>query len=425
MPLPAIKVDQLSKKYRLGERSGYKTIRESLVNLVKSPARKITAGSSAEGEIGTGKDVIWALKDVSFEVQPGEVVGVIGANGAGKTTLLKILSKVTDPTEGRVELRGRVGSLLEVGIGFHPELTGHENIYLYGAILGMNRWEVTRKFDEIVSFAELKEFIETPVKRYSSGMYMRLAFAVAAHMETEILLVDEVLAVGDAAFQEKCLGKMEDVSKQGSTVIFVSHNMSSIATLCDSAVLIESGRLQSKGSATAIVEEYLSRMRAASSVVELRNYPHRIGSGEARITKAAVLDTQGNPASSFKYGDDIIFEYEVEAVRACPKLITVVWIKTATGIPVLHLANHDDPDSKPFKVDGGTRIRCRLNNCLLIPGNYQVSFWIAPDHHSNVDFVKDALQFRMEQGELLSRGFDMSWKNGIFHSATEWKMEDA
>jgi homopolymeric O-antigen transport system ATP-binding protein len=268
-----IKVENLSKQYRIGSREGYRTFRETLVDAAKAPFQRLGAAwSRVHRARGKGKDsplfapspvqssqrddLIWALKEVSFEVKQGDVVGIIGRNGAGKSTLLKILSQITEPTEGRVELRGRVGSLLEVGTGFHPELTGHENIYLYGAILGMDRWEVTRKFDEIVAFAEIEKFVDTPVKRYSSGMYMRLAFAVAAHLETEVLLVDEVLAVGDIAFQKKCLGKMDDVSKSGKTILFVSHNMGAIRQLCKEAVLLDSGRIQGKGESSAIVAEY-------------------------------------------------------------------------------------------------------------------------------------------------------------------------
>jgi len=249
-----IKVENLSKQYRIGAKEGYKTFRETLIDSAKAPfllgrdiVKKIVRPFPREVGASPTENTIWALKDVSFEVKQGEVVGIIGRNGAGKSTLLKILSKITEPTEGRVELRGRVGSLLEVGTGFHPELTGHENVYLYGAILGMDRWEVTRKFDQIIAFAELKKFVDTPVKRYSSGMYMRLAFAVAAHLEPEILLVDEVLAVGDAAFQKKCLGKMGSVAKEGRTVLFVSHSMASVASLCDSTILLEQGKIKSKG----------------------------------------------------------------------------------------------------------------------------------------------------------------------------------
>jgi len=261
-----IKVESLSKKYRIGAREGYKTFRETLVDAAKSPFQRI-AGLNPKSQIrNLQSETIWALKDVSFEVKQGEVIGIIGRNGAGKTTLLKILSKITEPTEGRVELRGRVGSLLEVGTGFHPELTGHENIYLYGAILGMNRWEVTRKFDEIVAFAEIEKFIDTPVKRYSSGMYMRLAFAVAAHMETEILLVDEVLAVGDSAFQKKCLGKMGNMVGEGRTVLLVSHNMGAILQLCEKAILLENGYLHTFADAHQTTRQYLQMNQIAAKL---------------------------------------------------------------------------------------------------------------------------------------------------------------
>jgi lipopolysaccharide transport system ATP-binding protein len=426
-----IKVENLSKQYKLGERESYKTLRETIVNLTKLPFRflgksepKAPISSEKRGIQSGGQnplpETIWALKDISIEIKQGEVLGVIGRNGAGKSTLLKVLSKITEPTKGRVELRGRVGSLLEVGSGFHPELTGHENIYLYGAILGMDRWEVTRKFDEIVAFAELEKFIDTPVKRYSSGMYMRLAFAVAAHLDTEILLVDEVLAVGDAAFQTKCMGKMGDVSKQGRTVLFVSHSLASIASLCDTAVLLDNGRIKSTGPSADVVEQYLSTLTSRPSVIDLRNFIDRRGTGEVRIVNAAVLDQHGHPCTRFNYGDDICFEYHLEPVEPSPKLITVVWIRTASGIPVLHLANHDDPSSAPFKVGSEMVIRCWLKDCKLLPGNYLVSLWIAPDHYHDTDFVGDALQFRMEQGKLNERGFDMSWKHGIFHSETSW-----
>ncbi|UCE06693.1 MAG: ABC transporter ATP-binding protein [bacterium] len=270
MTEPVIKVENLSKQYRLGAAQGYKTFREAIVNATKAPLDRLkkVLGKSDNGNNpmphapgslrSPNSDTIWALNDVSFDVQQGEVVGIIGRNGAGKSTLLKILSKITEPTRGRVKLKGRVGSLLEVGTGFHPELTGHENIYLYGAILGMDRWEVTRKFHEIVDFAELEKFIDTPVKRYSSGMYTRLAFAVAAHLETEILLVDEVLAVGDMAFQKKCFGKMGDVVNEGRTILFVSHNMAAVRKLCKNAILLDSGEIIEFGDVSKCINSYLS-----------------------------------------------------------------------------------------------------------------------------------------------------------------------
>ena len=263
-----IKVENLSKQYRIGAREGYKTFRETLVDAAKAPIQGFQKLINQKSKIKNQKfETIWALKDVSFEVKQGEVVGIIGRNGAGKTTLLKILSKITEPTKGRVEIRGRVGSLLEVGTGFHHELTGHENVYLYGAILGMDRWEVTRKFDEIVEFAELEKFIDTPIKRYSTGMYMRLAFAVAAHLETEILLVDEVLAVGDAAFQKKCLGKMGEVSNKGRTILFVSHNMGTTRILCNAGILLSNGKVIESGNVSKCIRNYMSGITSPGSLI--------------------------------------------------------------------------------------------------------------------------------------------------------------
>src|SRR5687767_10471985 len=274
----AIRVENLSKQYRIGERESYKTLRDVIADSAATPFRKLRSafignGSSsnsngrpsvagqpsADGAVAgpSPSATIWALDDVSFEVKQGEVVGIIGRNGAGKSTLLRILSRITKPTKGHAKIFGRVGSLLEVGTGFHPELTGRENIYLNGAILGMRKAEIERKFDEIVAFAEVEKFIDTPVKRYSSGMYVRLAFAVAAHMETEVLLVDEVLAVGDAEFQKKCLGKMNRVAEAGRAVILVSHNMAVIRNLCTTGIWIENGQLESHNSARHVVDQYL------------------------------------------------------------------------------------------------------------------------------------------------------------------------
>ena len=279
----AIEVRGISKQYRLGAASGdrqysYKSLRDVLAAI---PARLF-------GRNRTNKPrTFWALKDISFDVAEGEVVGLIGRNGAGKSTFLKVLSRVTDPTEGRILLRGRIGSLLEVGTGFHPELTGRENIFLNGAILGMRRAEIARQFDEIVAFAEVEKFIDTAVKHYSSGMYLRLAFAVAAHLEPEILLVDEVLAVGDAAFQKKCLGKMGDVAKQGRTVIFVSHNMTALRALCTRAVWLNEGKTMEDGPAETVVNHYLQKNAAPQSGIALG----RPGNGAGGPPGAAAANT--------------------------------------------------------------------------------------------------------------------------------------
>jgi len=251
---PIIKVESLSKNYVLGgEQKPYSTLRESLVDAARKPLKMLRRGQSKD------TNNFWALRDVNFEVMPGEVVGIIGRNGAGKSTLLKILSRITEPTKGRIELYGRVGSLLEVGTGFHPELTGRENIFLNGAILGMRQAEIARKFDEIVDFAEIEQFLDTPVKRYSSGMYVRLAFAVAAHLEPEILVIDEVLAVGDTEFQKKCLGKMDEVSKTGRTILFVSHQMGMLAQLCESCILLEKGSVIARGKTEKVIDVYLNK----------------------------------------------------------------------------------------------------------------------------------------------------------------------
>jgi lipopolysaccharide transport system ATP-binding protein len=251
---PIIQARELSKLYHLGTRttSALPTLREAVVGTFVSPVKRLVSGKASGGQ------PLWALKDVSFEVMPGEIVGIIGRNGAGKSTLLKILSRITRPTSGEADIYGRVGNLLEVGTGFHPDLSGRENIYLNGAILGMRRGEIGRKFDEIVAFAEVERFLDTPVKYYSSGMYLRLAFAVAAHLEPEILLVDEVLAVGDAAFQKKCLGKMREVSGQGRTILFVSHNMSAIERMCGRVLLLQGGRLCEEGTPHSMIERYLA-----------------------------------------------------------------------------------------------------------------------------------------------------------------------
>jgi lipopolysaccharide transport system ATP-binding protein len=259
----AIEAEGLSKQYRLGQQQRYGALRDSLTRALSAPARWLKSASDAD-QASAGAPTIWALKDVSFDVEPGEIIGVIGRNGSGKSTLLKILSRITEPTSGRAIVRGRVGSLLEVGTGFHPELTGRENVYVNGAILGMKRREIGRKFDEIVAFAEVGQFIDTPVKHYSSGMQMRLAFAVAAHLEPTIILVDEVLAVGDLAFQKKCLGKMGDVAREGRTVMFVSHDLTSVQVLCQRAIRLAHGRIQGIGPVTTEIAAYLSESRATA-----------------------------------------------------------------------------------------------------------------------------------------------------------------
>src|SRR5580700_11591149 len=281
----AIRCDRLAKQYRIGERETYKALRDVITDAIAAPFRRVRSalgGSSNNGH--QDESMIWAMEEVSFEIQRGEAVGIIGRNGAGKSTLLKILSRITEPTRGQAEIWGRVGSLLEIGTGFHPELSGRDNIYLNGAILGMKKAEIARKFDEIVAFSEIEKFIDTPVKRYSSGMYVRLAFAVAAHLETEILIVDEVLAVGDTQFQKKCLGKMGEIARHGRTVLMVSHNMAAIHALCSRAILLDQGRSVSDGNPLEVTRLYLDGFEKQSNggVVDLRS-PSVPRSGKANI----------------------------------------------------------------------------------------------------------------------------------------------
>jgi lipopolysaccharide transport system ATP-binding protein len=371
-----IKVENLSKQYRIGAKEGYKTFRETLIDSAKAPfllcrdiAKKVLhpLPSVAKAELKSKENTIWALKDISLGVKQGEVVGIIGRNGAGKSTLLKVLSRITEPTEGRVELRGRIGSLLEVGTGFHPELSGHENVYLYGAILGMDRWEVTRKFDEIIAFAELEKFVDTPVKRYSSGMYMRLAFAVAAHLEPEILLVDEVLAVGDAQFQKKCLGKMGDVSKEGRTVLFVSHNMAAVEQLCSRAILLVEGHLKKSGIVNKVVESYLSSYDRQS--IHPDKTLARNSDGTFEVISITPIDEEGRNLSMVQCGQDLNLSILIRTHIPVPNLTVTIGINNLydSRVSVLHssIAGYD------LSLDPGAySITCKVPRFQLFPSSY-------------------------------------------------------
>jgi lipopolysaccharide transport system ATP-binding protein len=363
----AITINNISKRYRIGAREGYKTFRETLVEAVKAPFQRIASIKKAVPQA----EIIWALKDISFEVKKGEVIGIIGKNGAGKTTLLKILSRITEPTEGRIELKGRIGSLLEVGTGFHPELTGHENIYLYGAILGMDRYEITRKFDEIVAFAEIEKFVDTPVKRYSSGMYMRLAFAVAAHLEPEILLVDEVLAVGDTAFQKKCLGKMGKVAEEGRTVLFVSHNMGAIESLCTKGILLEAGRKSLEGEIKSVVSSYLAKNLEASDN-PLANCA-RLGNGKIHITSFHLESPDGDVLKVVKSGDPVVFCFEFENRNCSPDERVSFCLSVHTN-KEMGLFNFSSSFYNHYFTDLPERgwAKCLIPQLNLSPGNYLV-----------------------------------------------------
>ena len=310
-----IKVEGLSKQYRIGATNTYATLRDAVSGAVRAPLKRFLRNGNHDA------NTIWALKDVSFEIWPGEVVGIIGRNGAGKSTLLKILSRVTKPTTGQVELFGRIGSLLEVGTGFHPDLTGRENIFLSGAILGMRRTEIERKFDDIVAFSELEKFIETPVKWYSSGMYVRLAFSVAAHLEPEILMMDEVLAVGDAAFQQKCMDKMREIRQQGRTILFVSHDMAAITRLCKRAVLIEHGEISADGEPREVVNRYLSSSWKTGALREWPDSENAPGNEIVRLRRVRVRSEAGETIASIDIRQPFGVEVTYDVLEAGHALV--------------------------------------------------------------------------------------------------------
>jgi len=340
----AIRVERLGKQYRIGGPVGqYHTLRDSLVEAMDAPRRWLSRFQAADGTAAA--NTIWALRDISFEVSQGQVLGVIGRNGAGKSTLLKILSRVTEPTEGMGEIHGRVGSLLEVGTGFHPELTGRENIFLNGAILGMKRLEILSKFSEIVDFSEIGQFIDTPVKRYSSGMYLRLAFAVAAHLEPEILVVDEVLAVGDAEFQRKCLGKMSDVAQQGRTVLFVSHNMSAILRLTQEAIVLDKGRLALRAATPQAVDYYLSQ--GFSRLGERTWDADEVPADAAPFHPLAVRvrNTTGHVVDTIRSVEPFVVEVEYLLNAAVTGLRVGVYLLTTRGEHVFTSFDLDQPEA--------------------------------------------------------------------------------
>jgi len=417
----AIRVADLGKKYHIGARQPkYRTLRESMKDALQAPFRR--AAKLLKGQ-ATGAaeldDVIWALRDISFEVHRGDVVGIIGRNGAGKSTLLKILSRITDPTEGFAEIAGRVGCLLEVGTGFHPELTGRENVFLNGSILGMTKREIERKFDEIVSFAEVDRFLDTPVKHYSSGMHVRLAFAVAAHLEPEILLIDEVLSVGDVGFQKKCLGKMDSIAGEGRTVLFVSHNLGAIANLCRSAMWIDEGRIAARGSADETIKSYLESM-SGDGAADAAGAWRREGSGEARVKRIQMLDTSGAPCDMFKMGDSVAVEFDVDFQRPFSEVDVAVEVKRIdTALPVLHLINADC-GFELRNVDVGTRtFRVTLPNCLLYPSTYSISIWIGS--REALDYVFDLTTFSMVASAVSRRTTRFHPGKGVVHLPSIWE----
>ncbi len=414
MSQPAIQVEGLGKQYRGGVTSrGYSTFRDTITRSV----RRLTGGNPQPASLP-----FWALRDVDFSIPQGEVTGIIGRNGAGKSTLLKILARITEPTTGKVEIRGRLGSLLEVGTGFHPELSGRENIYLNGAILGMRRAEIERKFDEIVAFAEQEAFIDTPVKHYSSGMYMRLAFSVAAHLEPDILLVDEVLAVGDAAFQKKCLGKMGDITREGRTILFVSHDVTSIAVLCRSAILLDSGQMRSHGPVGKVLDEYLGA--GTDDCTSLEWTPEDApGDDTAKILGLRLLMSDGGQAGMFTTSDSIILEMEYVVLQPDARLNPVIGVRNSRGILLFTTANYGDPEWCTRHHEPGVfRTRCTIPANLLNNESYSVNAYVIGNMRTVCALVEEKLRFSVTDDGTSRGDYTGDWR-GVVRPKCFWSTE--
>jgi lipopolysaccharide transport system ATP-binding protein len=417
---PAIRIEGLAKRYRIGTRAGsYKTFREALTGMLSAPWQRLR--SIRQARRGEGDDTLWALDGLDLEIPAGEPVAIIGPNGAGKTTLLKILSRITKPTRGRVELRGRVGSLLEVGTGFHPELTGRENIFLNGAILGMRKTEIERKFDEIVAFAEVERFIDTAVKHYSSGMYVRLAFAVAAHLEPEILLVDEVLAVGDVAFQKKCMGKMDEVGREGRTVLFVSHNMTAVKALCTRGVLLRDGKVAAQGDTIEVVKEYQRQTSSGGAAERSWRRENAPGNEIARLLAVRVRDAAGNVGSDIDSQHPFSIEIDIESLADRALLGTSIMIHNEEGECVLSSISNNDPVwHGKMRPKGVYRSRCELPANLFPDGPLLISAVVWGDHYKWGFQENEVVVVQVHETAGSARGDFLKRMAGVVRPALPW-----
>jgi lipopolysaccharide transport system ATP-binding protein len=419
-----IKIRGLGKQYRLGARYSSRTLRESVMDSIARPlrySRSLFTRSAADANNGHNRDMIWALRDLSLDIGEGQVLGVIGRNGGGKSTLLKVMSRITEPTTGRIDLYGRVGSLLEVGTGFHPELTGRENIFLSGAILGMRRNEIERKFDEIVAFAEIDKFVDTTVKHYSSGMYVRLGFAVAAHLETEIILIDEVLAVGDAAFQKKCLGKIGDVARQGRTVVFISHNMASVESLCDSCVYLSAGRLVDSGSAHDVIAKYMaSQTQANSGYVSLADHPGRRPGYKSLLRTLELRSGTNTAVGAIQMGDPLTILMSFEVLRPLRPVVAFM-LKTVQGVPICSLNDRYSMQLSECKMVTEGLVACEIDRLMLMPGQYNIDVSFG-DIGADFDVVSDAISFEVLPADLLGSGRLPPSSQGPMFCAANWKL---
>ncbi len=423
MSNPIIEIENLGKKYRIGAlREPYLSLRDSVAHKTKHVWNVLRGKEHVQQK----QDDFWALKDVSFSVNEGEAVGIIGRNGAGKSTLLKILSQITPPTEGRITMRGRVASLLEVGTGFHPELSGRENIYLNGAILGMTRKEIRRKFDEIVAFAEVEKFLDTPVKRYSSGMYVRLAFAVAAHLEPEILVVDEVLAVGDAEFQKKCLGKMGDVAREGRTVLFVSHNMGAISKLCPRTVLLVDGSIRLDDSSSSVISQYITLGAECKGDAVWSNPETAPGNDTVRLHSIRIV-SNGEVSSDVDIQKDIMVEIEYWNLKPETKLHVSIHLLSSMGVEVLASANMPSANlicdswfGKHYP-SGLFRTTCVLPGNFLNEGRYSINVILLSTASIEL-FLQDALAFTVHETGAMRQEYTGGWL-GVVRPKLAWQTQ--
>jgi lipopolysaccharide transport system ATP-binding protein len=407
-----INVHHLSKQYQLTEGKPYYTLRDNLTTILKNPLSLLKRSQNK---------TFWALKDLNFTVNEGEILGILGNNGAGKSTLLKVLSRITPPTKGEITIEGRLGSLLEVGTGFHPELSGRENIYLNGAILGMTRAEVESQFDTIVEFAEVEKFLDTPMKHYSSGMYMRLAFAVAAHLQSEIILVDEVLAVGDIEFQKKCLGKMGDIAKQGRTILFVSHNMGAVQQLCSRCIVLEKGKIIYTGETNKAIGKYLEHSHIASTQGNLKDRPrgHNV-TLTAKLEKITLRSDENLGSATV----DSTKSFDIDiSFRAKENIKTGFYlsIKDENRRPVLLLSS-GHLRGKDYSLGKGKHtLRCHVDATHLTSGRYSIDCGLTYPNRETVDSVEDALFFTVTNSDPYKKGFDYSQQWGSYHVHHEWK----
>lgn len=422
-----IRIRNLGKEYRIGalEESRYETLRDRITDGLKSPFRRLWRLLKGD-PLGAADldESFWALRDISFDVRKGEVVGIIGKNGAGKTTLLKLLSRITEPTTGWAELKGRVSSLLEVGMGFHPELTGRDNVYLNGAILGMTRTEISEKFDDIVDFAEIRKFIDTPVKHYSTGMYVRLAFAVAAHLEPEILLVDEVLAVGDAAFQRKCLGRMDEVAREGRTVLFISHNMGSISRLCERVIWLEEGRIRREGDPREIVAAYLaSDSELAGEKVWEGGYSER-DVDEFQLDRIRLLDGAGNPVAQVHGSDPFHIAIDYRVFEPLPAARVGVLVRTPDGVTVFDAYDVDNEAIDQKRTPGVYTARCTVPGRLLSPGRYLISVNAGVPGSKNLAFVESPVGIEITESGAVGVHAP-GGRDGVLRPDLQWEQRES